>query len=114
MEEICDRFDLLQNKNGIIRVPFLIKGKLLVPPKIGLNQLETAFGDIPASTKYISLSEAQVIRESVIDHTKMRYSGEYIYQVLPPVNGRELIETDIEKLANRLYELSVDDIIDYR
>jgi len=43
----------------------------------------------------------------------MKYTGEYIYQVIPPVTGKELIEADIDKLARELYALPVADILDY-
>ena len=43
----------------------------------------------------------------------MKYIGEYVYQVMPPVSRTELVETDIDKLVRGPYALSVDDILEY-
>ena len=34
METICQKDRLLIEEDGIIRVPFLVKGRLVVPPEI--------------------------------------------------------------------------------
>ncbi len=113
METLCARHNLLNNDGGIVRIPFLVKGKLVAPPEIDRHQIEAAFNQADKNTTCIKLPGAQVVREPAIDRTTMKYTGEYVYQVMPPVNGAELIETDIDKLARGLYVLSVDDILEY-
>ncbi len=113
MERLCTEHDLLRNDGGIIRIPFLVKGKLVVPPEISKQQIEAAFSEADKNTTCVKLPEAQVVREPVIDRMTMKYTGEYFYQVMPPVNGRELIETDTDKLARELYALSAEDILNY-
>jgi len=113
MKKLCIKHDLLRNNGGVIRVPFLVKGRLAVPPEVRLDEIKTAFSQADKNTTCVKLSEAQVVREQVIDRRTMKYTGEYIYQVMPRVNGAELIETDIDKLANELYNLSVEDILEY-
>lgn len=113
MEKICEEYGLLRNNKGVIRVPFLVKGKIVVPPEIGTEQIKAAFKDTDRDTTYLKLPMAQLIREPVIDRKTLKYTGEYIYQVLPPISGGELIENDIDKLVQGPYALSVKDILDY-
>lgn len=113
MDRICEGHDLLRNNQGIIRVPFLIKGRLVVPPEIGPGQIEVAFQSAGKDTVYVKLPEAQIIREPVIDRKTMRYTGEYVYQVMPILDGMELIESDIDRLVRGPYALSVEDILKY-
>ena len=34
MEELCKPYGLLEDIGGIIRVPFLVKGRLVAPPTV--------------------------------------------------------------------------------
>jgi hypothetical protein len=113
MESICTELNLLRNDSGIIRVPFLIKGRLVVPPEISREQIEAAFREVDEKTTCVKLPEVQIVREPVIARHTMKYTGEYVYQVMPAVNGAELIEMDTDKLASELYRLSIEDILDY-
>ncbi len=103
----------LTAENGIIHIPFLIKGRLVTPPELDRNQIEKAFNSVESNETYVKLPDAQVVRERVIDRKTMTYTGEYIYQVMPPLIAEDLIERDFDRLANTLYALSVDDILDY-
>jgi hypothetical protein len=100
-------------EDDVIGIPFLVKGKLIAPPQIDRSQIEKAFDCVDIDTSYVMLPEAQVIRESVIDRKTMKYSGDYIYQLMPEIKAQDLVENDIDKLADTLYSLPVDDILDY-
>ena len=113
MEKICREYGLLRNDDGVINVPFLIKGKLVVPPEISRGQIEAAFGAADGGSVYTKLPEAQIIREPMIDRQTMKYTGDYVYQVMPPLNAAELIEGDIDRLVQGPYALSVEDSLDY-
>jgi hypothetical protein len=113
VDAITREFDLLHYRDGIVRVPFLVKGRLVSPPPFSRAQAEAAFHDYNNNTTYLKLPEGQIIREPVIDRTTMKYNGEYVYQVLPPVSGVELIETDIDRLVRDLYSLPVEGVLDY-
>lgn len=113
MEKLCRDLNLLRSDNGIVRVPFLVKGKLVVPPEVTREQIEAAFPAFARDKTYAKIPGAQIIREPVIERRTLQYTGEYIYQVMPPVSGTELIETDIDKLTQELYGLSVQDILEY-
>ena len=104
---------MLTLEDGVIRIPFLVKGKLVAPPQIERSRIEKAFGCVDNDTSYVKLPEAQVVREAVIDRKTMKYPGDYIYQLMPPVTAEDLVENDIDKLAETLYSLPVDDILDY-
>lgn len=113
MERICQQHQLLCEDNRLIRVPFLIKGKLILPPDMEQDEIEAAFSGVTSDTSYLKLPHAQLIREPVIDRTMMRYTSEFLYEVMPPVQPMELIETDIFKLVRGPYALSVDEIIGF-
>jgi hypothetical protein len=113
IEEICKKHNLLRNREGVIRIPFLVKGGLVIPPEITRAQVEKAFSTGDKKTVYAQLPGAQIVREPIIDRQRMTYTGEYIYQVMPIVSPTDLIETDTDKLVRGLYALSVDDILDY-
>ena len=113
MKRMCEEFDLLYNRDNVIRVPFLIKGKIVVPPEIDKKNIEAAFAQADKEAVYLKFPEAQFVRERVIDRKTMSYTGEYVYQVMPSILAEDLVETDIDKLAAGLYALSVEDILDY-
>lgn len=113
MKKIVTELNLLHNQNGVIRVPFLIKGRVIAPPEISRDKIEHAFAGLEKDIRYVKLADMQLIREPVIDGKTLKYTGEYLYQVMPPVNARDLIETDINKLVEGPYALSVNDILDY-
>jgi len=113
MEKLCAEYGLLRNEGGVVRVPFLIKGKLVAPPEISREQIEASFSHAEKSVTCVKLPGVQLVREPVIERKAMKYTGEYVYQVMPPVNAQGLIETDIDKLAGELYRLSVEDILEY-
>jgi hypothetical protein len=113
MERICREYNLLNNEDGVVRLPFLVKGKLLAPPEISRGQIESAFSQANKDATCIRLPGALVVREPVIDRPTMKYTGNHIYQVMPAVNAAELVETDFDRLARGLYTLKVDDILEY-
>jgi len=49
----------------------------------------------------------------MIDRQTMKCTGKYLYQILPKLDARDLIETNIERLVQGLYSLSVENILDY-
>ena len=113
MEKLCAEQNLLHYDESIVRVPFLIKGRLTVPPEISREQIEDAFSRTDKNTNYIKLPQVQIVREPVIDRQSMKYTGKYIYQVMPLISSMELIETEKDRLAGGLYTLSTEDIFEY-
>jgi hypothetical protein len=110
---MIDYGDLLESRQGVIRVPFLIKGKIVAPPEISKDKIEAAFANVEKDTPWTRIPEAQLLREPIIDRRTLRCTGEYAYQILPPVKGGDLVERDIDKLVRGLYNLSVIEILDY-
>ena len=113
ISEICLKSDLFDNRDGIVRVPFLVKGTLVLPPDIERQQILAAFQNCSPEANYMKLPDVQVVREPVIDRTTMRYTGDYLYQVMPPVAAAALIEPDIDKLVAGPFSLKTKDILDY-
>jgi hypothetical protein len=113
VETICQQHHLLIEENGVIRVPFLIKGRLVTPPQLSRAQVEAAFVGVGVDVGYVQVPQAQLLREPVIDPHTLRYTGDYQYQVLPALDPLELIETDFERLQRGPYALRVAEILDY-
>jgi hypothetical protein len=65
MDKICREQQLLSNEDGIVRVPFLVKGKLISPPRIDRSQIEKVFSCTDIDVSYVT-SRSAVIRELVI------------------------------------------------
>ncbi len=113
ISDVCLEYGLLNLREGVVRIPFLVKGALVVPPEISLQKVREAFQNVDAGTGYVKVPGAQIVREPLIDRQTMRYSGDYLYQVMPGISAPALLETDIDKLANGLYNLKVVDILQY-
>ena len=113
MDAICRQYNLLFEQDGIIRLPFLVKGRLIVPPEMAREQVEAAFTGLEPGSGYVKLPQAQLLREAVIDPATMAYTGDYQYQVLPALDPLALIELDFDRLQRGLYALSVADVLEY-
>jgi hypothetical protein len=116
MAQLCAQHHLLAAEAGVIRVPFLVKGRLVLPPEISRDDIVAAFaaGDGAGSAaNYVKLPQAQLIRQPVIDRRTMRTTSEYVYQVLPSIQPFDLIESDFDELVNGPYGLTVEAVLDY-
>ena len=96
MKNICDKHSLLSASEGVIRVPLMIKGRIVPPPDVSAEKVRTAFDGKAEDVTYAKLDGAQVVREPVIDRETMKATGEYLYQLMPPFSPPDVIETDIE------------------
>ncbi len=113
MQAICQEYHLLSEEHGLIRVPFLVKGRLVLPPDLSQAQVVAAFAGLEPESGYARLPQAQLLREPVIDPVTLRYTGEYQYQVLPRVDPAALVEMDFSRLVNGPYALQVEDVLEY-
>jgi hypothetical protein len=113
MELLCREHDILFCRDGVVRIPFLVKGELLLPPELEKREIEAAFSDLGDEITYVKLPNAQILREIVIDRNTMKPTSEYIYQLLPIIDPYELIETNIDKLTKGPYSLTLGDILSY-
>jgi len=62
MERLCTKHNLLRNDDGVVRVPFLVKGRIVVPPEIGRGQIEAAFSEVDENTTCVKLPEYEIHR----------------------------------------------------
>jgi hypothetical protein len=121
IEELCREHDLLTlGKDRIVRVPFLVKGTLWVPPVVGMERIREAFsakeeatGKPPNAVTSVRLEDAQVVREPVLDRETMRTTDEFVYQVLPAFDPEELIERDFDRVVEELYNLPFEEVLDF-
>jgi hypothetical protein len=111
--------ELVQNEgwlslsdDGVVRCPLLVKGRLVGPPMVRADAITRAFAaldrgrgsaDVPAG--YAKVGGAQVLRHQEIDRRTMRATGRWIYTVMPAVDPKELVETDIDALTRELYSM---------
>lgn len=113
MKQFCESNKLLSDDNGVVRVPFLVKGKLICPPELSRAKIETAFANVDPGTDYLKLPDAQLLRERVIDRHTMQVTSDYAYQILPSFDPLSLVENDFDKLVRGPYALTVDEILAY-
>jgi hypothetical protein len=121
IEELCRDHDLLTlGMDRIVRVPFLVKGTLRVPPVVGMDSIQEAFsakeeatGKPTNAVTSVRLEDAQVVREPVLDRETMRTTDEFVYQVLPAFDPEELIERDFDRVVEELYNLPFEEVLDF-
>ncbi len=113
MGDLIAQQQLLSADGGVIRVPFLVKGRLVIPPEIKRDEILAAFAAAEAGASYVKLPAAQVIRLPAIDRDSMRATPDFIYHVLPALQPLDLIETDFDELARGPYALTVEAVLDY-
>ena len=121
IEELCREHDLLSlGKDSVIRVPFLVKGTLRIPPVVGMEKIREAFsekeketGRPPNAVTMVRLENAQVVREPVMNRETMRTTDEFVYQVLPAFDPEELIERDFDRVVEELYNLPFEEVLDF-
>jgi hypothetical protein len=111
MKDICEKLHLLFDDGDLVRVPMLVKGKIVAPPKVTREEIEAAFAGTDAT--HVTLEHAQVLREPIIDRATMQETGAWQYQVLARLDPLELIERDEKELVSALYALPFSEIIAY-
>jgi len=113
MRNITEQFHLLHDDGNVVRVPMLVKGKIVVPPKVSKDEIEKAFEGKDQDTTSARLDEALVLREAIIDRKTMQHTGEWQYQVLAKVEPLQLIERDAHELVSELYSLPFSEVLAY-
>lgn len=114
----CKQNQLLTLQDGVLRLPFLIRGSLRAPPLISRSAIEKGFAELDqkkgisqAAATYLRLENAQVLREAVIDRELLTPTGEYLYTVMPIFQSYEVIEQDHDELARDLFEVPFSEIL---
>ncbi len=113
MRAIAESLHLLHDDANVVRVPIMIKGRVVAPPKVGKDVIERAFEGKPDDVTHATLDDAQVLREPIIDRTTMLHTGEYQYQLMARFDPFELIERDAKELVSGLYALPFSEVVDY-
>jgi hypothetical protein len=113
MKNLIESLHLLHDDANVVRVPQLIKGKISAPPKLGKDAIEIAFAGKGDDVTHVTLADAQVLREPIIDRASMQHTGEWQYQVLSRFEPLDLIERDAKELVASLYNLPFSEIVDY-
>lgn len=109
--------ELLRLSDGMMRVPFLIRGRLVVPPKVDraeidrcFARLDRALGPSDPDSSYAVIGEAQVIREPLIDRHSLSPTGAVVYTILPAFQAEAVIERDLDALVE-LYDLPFSEVL---
>jgi hypothetical protein len=121
LRQLLDDHDWFTLSNeAVVRCPLLVKGRLVDPPKIGMEAITRAFarvderrGSADAYESYVAIGGAQVLRHREIDRRTMCATGRWVYTVMPRLDAKELVETDIEGLTNELYSMSHEDVLEW-
>ncbi|MBK6697182.1 MAG: hypothetical protein IPG50_34085 [Myxococcales bacterium] len=120
LAELAHAHDLLtRGEDGILRVPFLVRGKLRVPEAITREAIDHRFRELDAEAGpsdglpgYARVGGAQVLRE-VVTRPKIAGTPRFVYTVMPVFEPDEVIERDVAALAEELYDLPVTEIVAY-
>ena len=100
-------------------MPALVRGALIAPPAVAKGDIESAFaaadrehrgGESPTLVK---LNGAWVLREPILQRASMRATGAWQYQVVPAVSPQQIVEDDLDTLADQLYELDFAEVVRY-
>src|SRR5262252_374058 len=102
MKAISEALHLLHDDANVVRVPMMIKGRIVAPPKVSKADIERAFEGKGEDVTHVVLENAQVLREPIIDRTTMLHTGEWQYQLMARFDPFELIERDAEDLVKTL------------
>ena len=113
MRDLAESLHLLHDDGNVVRVPMMIKGRIVAPPKIAKDAIERAFEGKPEDVTHVTLGDAQVLREPIIDRRAMLHTGEYQYQLMARFDPFELIERDGKDLVSGLYALPFSEVVDY-
>lgn len=111
---------LTPDAEGILRMPVLARGEILVAPRIGIAELRSAArqaeqqapGSADASLAF-PVGSALAIRQPLYDRSSLEATGEHQFLLLPRFEPRALLEEDRPRLARELYELPVDEVLAY-
>ncbi|HEY2366876.1 MAG TPA: hypothetical protein VGH87_10830, partial [Polyangiaceae bacterium] len=113
MKTIAESFHLLHDDANVVRVPMMIKGRIVAPPKVPKEVIERAFEGKPEDVTHVVLGDAQVLREPIIDRTTMLHTGEWQYQLMARFDPFELVERDAQELVAGLYALPFSEVVAY-
>lgn len=98
------------------RVPALVKGRLVLPADLPAESLRSAAPDGPGPTggrQSFRVEGAHVIRRPLFDRRTLEPAAEERFLVLPDVDPRALVETDLGELARGLYRLPFREVVAY-
>lgn len=111
---------LALSNDGVVRCPLLVKGILVGPPEVDVDAIGRAFsvlderrGSADAYDTYVEVGGALVLRHREIDRPTMRGTGRWIYTVMPFVDPRELVEIDTETLADGLFSIPYQSVLEW-
>ena len=120
LEQLLKEANLLEVEAGVCRLPFLVRGELVVPERVERSEIAAAFAaEVERSGKrgrdvtYVKMEKVQVVREPLVDREASRFTDGWLYQVMPRLSPSEVCEPDPTKLAPTLYNLPVKEVISY-
>lgn len=114
--------DLLStDSRGAVRLPALVKGRLVIPPKISFDHLISAArqnatgapAGSPHEQQVFLVEGAWVIRRPALDRATLTQTDEDQFLILPDIDARLLVETDLSDLVRALYDLPFREVMDY-
>jgi acyl-CoA reductase LuxC len=116
--ETCEELRLLAtDSRKVTRVPFLVRGRLIVPEDVSIAAIERAFAERDEKcglgrgpAPYAVVGRTQILRERIVDRERMEPTGEYAYRLMPAFSPEDVIEADVQDLAREVYTLSFDEV----
>jgi len=121
IEDLRNDHDLFRRAFGdVVRLPVLVKGALRVPPPVDIEDIEAAFAateqkgsDAGTQTECVTFGNAFILREKAVSRSPQRYTGRYVYHVLPLFDPDEVIERDRDRIATELACMPFEEVLAY-
>jgi len=103
--EALDREGLLcPLEGGLVRVPHLVRGRLVAPPAIGADEARAALAAAGPGATYARVAAregragAQVLRETLVDRATMRARADGVSGFWPSLKPRAVTEASVDSV----------------
>src|SRR4051794_2496275 len=94
----------------VVHLPALVRGELIWPPRLEPTQLAAAAID---GQQAFRCEGAEVLCGPLIARDTLEPTSSHQCLVLPRINPERLVERDLAQLADHLYNLPFDAVLDY-
>jgi hypothetical protein len=104
---LLDEHDLFRDAGGVVRLPVLVRGELIIPAPIDRDGARRML----AGQRYAEGDEVQLLCEDILDPNTGEPTGEQQILVLPRVaDPSALLAPDLDALVEQSYDLPVAEV----
>jgi hypothetical protein len=108
LERALDDRDLLR-PDALVRIPHLVRGELVAPPPISLDDARAAIGE----NDYARVGGAQIVSERLIDRATMEQRRQKRLLIMPDIDPTALLVRDPGATRAALTAISFDSLVEW-